>query len=147
MNFDYKNLKKYTTDELYNTYESDLKILSIKNQKNIIKDIIIKNVKIINIKIQNNIEIISDYLIVQMYDYVTNSLEEIVRGSKDEKLEVTYIITLTKKIDKIVENCPRCGAYIKDIANETCQYCRYKIVNNLSTFVMSKKNNINQRRL
>ena len=78
MNFDYKNLKKYTTDELYNTYESDLKILSIKNQKNIIKDIIIKNVKIINIKIQNNIEIISDYLIVQMYDYVTNSLEEIV---------------------------------------------------------------------
>ena len=147
MNFDYETLKKYTTDELYNTYESDLKVLNLKKQKNIMKDIESVNTKIINVKIENNIEIVSAALTIRMYDYVVDNKNEVTRGTKDHKIEITYIITLTRKYDKILEKCPRCGADIKDIINGTCSYCRYKIVNNTNKFVMSKKQNINQRRL
>ena len=147
MNFDYDTLKKYTTDELYNAYESDLKVLNLKHQKNIMEDIKAINTKIINIKIENNIEIISSLLTIQMYDYVINNKNEVTRGTKKQKIEITYIITLTKKINEIAEKCPRCGAEIKDISSGTCDYCKYKVVNNTSKFVMSKKQNINQRRL
>ena len=147
MDFDYETLKKYTTDELYNTYESDLKVLSLKQQKNIMKEIKATNIKIINVKIENDIEVVSAYLTIQMYDYVVNNKNEVIRGTKNQKMEISYIITLTKNFKNITKKCPKCGADIADISNGTCTYCRYKIVNNMSNFVMSKKQNIKQRRL
>ena len=147
MNFDYDTLKKYTTDELYNTYESDLKVLNLKHQKNVMEDIKATNTKILNVKIENGVETVSAGLTIEMYDYVVNNKNEVTRGTNKQKIEITYIITLTKKANEIIEKCPRCGAEIKDISSGTCSYCKYKVVNNTSNFVMSKKQNINQRRL
>ena len=38
MEFDYDTLRKYLSDELFNTYKSQLKVLSAKKQRNIMHD-------------------------------------------------------------------------------------------------------------
>ena len=62
MNFDYNTLRKYTTEELFNMYESQLRVLKVKKQKNIMRDIQYKNAMITDIKIENGIEKVSVYL-------------------------------------------------------------------------------------
>ena len=145
MNFDYTNLKKLTTAELYSIYESQLKTLSLKKQKNIMKDIHLNNVKIMDIeKIDNNIYI-KVSMIVNMYDYIINTVtNDVIRGTDRNKLEVEYIITYVKSLDS-VDDCPNCGADISLISNDTCPYCRTKLVKNSSSYVMSKKSCNSQR--
>lgn len=148
MNMDYEALRKYTTDELYNMYESQLKTLKIKNQKNIMKNIELKNIKITDINITNGVEKITFYLDVHQYDYVVDSNNKIVRGNDKVKNDVEYIITLTRSMrDEKVDKCPNCGASIDIVSGGVCPYCDSTIVNKTDKFVMSKKECINQRKI
>ena len=147
MNFDYENLRKYTTDELYNMYESQLKVLKAKKQKNIMSDIKYINAKIIDITIENGVEKVKLYLNTITKDYVVNAQNKVVRGSDKWKNNMEYLITLNRNIEKqAIKNCPSCGAEINIISGGKCPYCDSVIVNNNNEFVMSKKECIGQRR-
>ena len=148
MNFDYDNLRNLLTDELYNSYKMQLEALSLKKQKNIMADYKLLDIKIVNIKNENNIINVDAYLKISMYDYVIDFEEKVVRGQKDQKVEVTYLITFVKTIkDANVIKCPNCGAELDAIVGGTCSYCRSVIVGDAKDYVMSKKTCINQRRL
>ena len=148
MNMNYESLRKYKTDELYNMYESQLKKLKIKNQKNIMKDIELKNIKITDINITNGIEKITFYLNVNQYDYVVDSNNKVVRGNDKIKNNVEYIITLIRSMkDEKLDKCPNCGASIDIVSGGICPYCDSRIINSTNQFVMSKKECINQRKI
>lgn len=147
MNFDYETLRKNLTDEIYNMYESQLKTLKIKNQKNIMKDIQLKKVDILSINIENNIEEIKVYLNVSQYDYVVDKDNKVLRGTDKYKNSVEYMITFVRHIDhKKIEKCPNCGAPIDIISGGVCPYCDSTIINNNDELIMSKKECIGQRR-
>ena len=55
MNFDYDKLRSLLSDELYNTYSSQLKVLSRKKQKNIMSDFKLISHKIVFAEKQNDI--------------------------------------------------------------------------------------------
>lgn len=148
MNFDFDNLRKYTTDELYNMYNSQLKVLKAKKQKNIMKDIVYKNAKVVDINIDNGIEKIIVYLNVEQYDYVVDTNDKVVRGVSNYKNNVDYLITVTRSMkNNSIDKCPNCGAKIDIISGGVCPYCDSTIINSTDKFVMSKKECINQRRI
>ena len=148
MNFDYDSLKKYTTDELYHMYESQLKVLDAKHQQNIMSDIEFVSAKIINITIDNGVEKVKLYLNTITRDYVINDKKEVIRGNDKIRNSMEYIITLNRNIEKQnITNCPSCGAKIDIVAGGKCPYCDSVIVNNNNEFVMSKKECIGQRRI
>lgn len=148
MNLDYNTLRNNLTDELYSMYNSQLKILKAQNQQTIIKEIKYINSKIIEVKIENNIENVKIYLNVEQYDYIINKSNKVVRGTDKYKNNVEYIITYIKNIKETkVNTCPNCGANIKIASGGTCPYCDSHIVTSSNQFVMSKKECINQRRI
>lgn len=148
MNFDYDNLRNYTTDELYNMYNSQLKVLQAKKQQNIMKDIKYINSKIIDIKIENGIETVKLYLEVSQYDYVIDKDKKVVRGTDKYKNNVEYIVTFTRHIkDESISKCPNCGAGVNIVSGGVCPYCDSTIITRSNKFIMSKKECINQRRI
>ena len=147
MNFNYQGLEKNLTNELYNTYMMQLDVLKLKNQKNIMKDFELIDVKIINIKEENNLLNIETYLNVEMYDYVIDKDEKVIRGSNTHKINIEYLITFVKKSDNKdnIMKCPNCGASVDIVTSAKCEYCGSIIVVDARDFVMSKKTCIGQR--
>lgn len=143
MNFDYDALKKLTSSELYNMYESQLKVLSTKEQQNIMQFITNRGCKIDSIQRVDNKEIVTATLKIKMYDFVINKKKKVVQGSKDIKLNIEYKIVLEKTINTI-DNCPHCGAKLNNSATEMCPACGTKIVNNNDDYVLTYKQAIEQ---
>ncbi len=148
MNFDTDTIRKLTTDELYNMYKSQLETLKLKNEQNIMDDIEYLNASIIDIQEDNGLISIELYLNVTCYDYVINTTtNEVTRGSKDNKLDIEYKITLVKSStnNNKIEKCPNCGAPVDIVSSSTCPYCDSTLVKDASEYVISKKQFISQR--
>lgn len=140
MNFDFETLRDNLTDELYNMYNSQLKTLKIKNQKNIMKDIKLNEIKIIDININNKTEEIKLYLNVSQYDYIVDKNSKVLRGNANLKNNVSYIITLVRYLEEEVQDkCPNCGAPVAIKSGGVCPYCDTTILNKTNKFIMSKK--------
>lgn len=148
MNFDYKTLREYCSDELYNTYKSQLETLKIKNGQNIMSEYDNIDTKIIDIKSVNGEIIMTVFMCVEFFDYVINiKTKEITRGTDEHKLLNNYIMTFVmkdSKTSKKITKCPNCGAKIKHNTSGECEYCNATIVKKASKFVLTTKKNINK---
>lgn len=145
-NFDYETLRKYTTDELYNLYRSQLVALNVKKQKNVMKDFELYDFEIVGM--EYNIDSISLKLqmIIECYDYVVDVNNSVVRGSDDYKFiyhyEMTFICGLAKKDNK----CPNCNAPLDNQNSNVCPYCDSVVIGNNYDWVLAKKSMIRQGR-
>ena len=146
--FDYDKLRTLLTDELYNSYMMQLDALKLKNQKNIMSDFKFIDCKITEVKEENGLLNINTYLRVEMYDYVVDSENKVMRGDKNHKIDIEYIITFVKIKNNIVNEtiCPNCGAKIETVTSGKCEYCGTVVVVDAKDYVMSKKTCVGQRR-
>lgn len=147
MNFDYDALRECCTDELYNTYVSQLETLKLKNGQNIMSDYQNLDMKITNITSENNVVSLTVYAEIRFHDYVINvKTNEVTRGSKDRLMTNHYLMTfVVKKGDaKSIKNCPSCGAPFEHNASGICEYCGSTIIKEADELVLSKKTNINR---
>ena len=147
MNFDYDALREYCTDELYNTYVSQLETLKLKNGQNIMSDYQNLDMKITDITSENNVISLTVYAKIRFYDYVINTKNnKVIRGSKDRLITNNYLMTfVVKKSDaKSIKNCPSCGAPFEHNASGICEYCGSTIIKEADELVLSKKTNINR---
>ena len=147
MEFDYDKLRELCTDELYNSYTSQLDVLKIKNGKNIMSDFKALETKIIDIVEQNGNVSVKVYMRVSFYDYVIDTTNNAVtRGNKNSKIVNNYVMTFVRSKEGINKDisCPNCGAPIKANTSGECEYCGSTIVKDASDFVLSKKTNINK---
>ena len=147
MNFDTDTIRKLTTDEIYNMYSSQLETLKLKDQKNIMKDIMLEEAKIIDIKKENNVITVNVYMRVICYDYVIKeSTGETVRGKDKQKIIIEYVLSFVKSSvnNNKEEKCPNCGAPVDINSSATCPYCDSTLVKDASDYVMSKKTCIGQ---
>ena len=141
MNFDYDTLAKYCSNELYNSYKSDLEILKLKNGKNVMFDFTQLNMKVYDIKQEQNCLDIYVYLHISFYDYVIDTLKmQVIRGNKLNKVSNHYLLIFRKNLNS-VSKCPSCGA---DITTNTdkCSHCGNIIVNNNTNYVLISKGRI-----
>ena len=147
MNFDYDALREYCTDELYNTYVSQLETLKLKNGQNIMSDYQNLDMKITNITSENNVVSLTVYAEIRFHDYVINTkTKKVIRGSKERLMFNHYLMTfvIKKSNTKSLNNCPSCGAPFNHNASGICEYCGSTIIKEADTLVLSKKTNINR---
>lgn len=143
MNFDYEKLRTLVTDELFNTYQTQLQTLELKGQKNIMKDFVLLDWKLLSANEENSIRTISTLLDVEFYDYIVDTNDKVVRGNKKEKVIMTYCLTFVEKEEKEI-NCPHCGAKLEK-GITICPYCKTNI-QGITTMKLSKKEAIYQRK-
>ncbi len=142
MNFDYDNLRKYLSDELFNTYKSQLRVLNAKKQKNIMSDFVKYDIDTTKISNVDNKVTLTVELIVAFYDYVVDANDNVVRGNRSRKLtnhyELTFICSESKNKNK-PNKCPNCNAPLDNNASHVCPYCNSTIVSEHYNWIMSKK--------
>lgn len=143
MNFEYDKLRELCTDELYNSYKSQLDVLKIKNGKNIMDSFNKIAIKITDVKEENGILSVSCYLAVSFKDYVINTTDgKITRGNGSTPLVNCYIMKFVRDKDSNstgATKCPSCGAPVEGNTSTECEYCGSTLVYNAKKFVLSKK--------
>lgn len=144
MNFDYDTLSKMCTNELFNTYKSQLNVLKVKNGKNIMHSFKLLDCKITQISKVNNKLNFTVYMKISFYDYVINTkTNKVTRGNKYSPITNNYVMTFIKG-NTVVDKCPSCGAKILGNTTDRCEYCRSVIVKDSSGYILSKKTNVNR---
>lgn len=149
MNFDYDTLKKYTTNELYNMYVSQLNTLKVKKQQNMIENIRFYRANIMNYQINHNeLETITIQLQVTCKDYlIDQTTGQVVRGNKLNTMNYTYNLTLIRRKQAEMKQCPNCGAALESNMTSQCSYCHSVIVHNKFDWILSKKEMLFQAQL
>ena len=93
-NYEQDILSDNLTKDLYDFYIDEIEKLNSKNQKNIIKDIELKNIKIYDVKSEYNILTVNVYLNVKMYDYIVdNNTLNCLFGDSVFKTEFEFELT------------------------------------------------------
>ena len=138
MEFDYDKLSKLCSNELYNSYKSDLEALKLKNGKNIMNDFNLVSLNITNAYRENNMLSVEVLLHIKFHDYIIDtSNNKVIRGDKNRIYDNNYILIYRKKDEKI-KKCPSCGADITD-SFDRCSHCGNTIVNNNDNYVLVSK--------
>ena len=148
MEFNYDMLRVLCTDELYNSYKSQLETLEIKNGKNIMNAFNQEEIRIIGIKEENDMVTVKVYLRITFYDYVINKKsKEVIRGTKEHPITNNYEMEFVRKnnTEKRQIKCPNCGAKVFVVTSKKCEYCGSTIVVPAGEFVLSKKTNVNKK--
>lgn len=145
MNFNYNEMKPLLSDELFNTYKSQLKVLELKKQKNIMRDFTHHSCEIVDFSNENGISTIKVILMISFFDYVVDQNNRIVRGNNRYRVKNKYeLIYVMKNKKSISGKCPGCGADLENSQASICPYCRMKITNNNHDWVLSKKSVISR---
>lgn len=145
MDFDYDTLRKYTTDELYNLYHSQLIALKTKKQQNIMKDFNLTSFNVVNLDQNEKSITLTVHMTVECYDYVVDKDKKVVRGTDKRKNIYNYEMTFIKGIDTIDNKCPNCNAPLENVNSSVCPYCDSTIINDNHDYVLSKKQMLSQR--
>jgi len=138
MNFNYDKLREKLTDELYNQYEMQLKTLSMKGQKNVMKNFNTIDYMVTNATNDNGRYTVTMEVIISFIDYIEKN-GKAVRGSSKKPITMHYELVFTSSSDGIVDKCPQCGAQLNDTTTQICPYCRHQITQDSTKWVMSKK--------
>ncbi len=143
MNFDYKTLRYYLSDELYNNYVELLEQKKIKGEKNIMEDITMdKSTHIESYEFVDDKLILIILLSVHQKDYIVDSEGTITRGDTSMN-DVSYRVTYELSKEKI-NICPNCGAKLSQASSEVCTYCGSVIINKNHGLIMIKKQIVSQ---
>ncbi len=145
MNFDYDTLQKYTTNELYNLYKSELIVLKTKKQQNIMKDFELNNFSVDDMEVGKDEISIKVKMKITCKDYVVNKYQKVVRGNKKDVI-YDYEMTFTKGLNKNNNKCPNCKAPLENNITSTCPYCNSVVISFNHDWVLSKKRVIYQVR-
>lgn len=144
MNFDYEVLQKYTTDELFNTYKSQLVALKVKNQKNIMKDFELKDFEIESMEAVNGKVSLTVRMMVECFDYVVDKENKTIRGKDNQKVRYDYQMTFIKGISEKANKCPNCNAPLENVNSSKCPYCDSVIIGENYDWVLAKKRVVSQ---
>ena len=138
MNFDYDKLRDKLTDELYNQYEMQLKTLSIKGERNVMKDFKKIDYMVTNASNNNGKYEVTMELIISFIDYIEKDGKK-VRGFSIAPITMHYQLVFVSSSNGIIDTCPSCGNKLNDTTTQVCPYCRNQITQDSTKWVLSKK--------
>ena len=144
MNFDYDTLRKYLSDELFNTYKMQLNALSMKKQKNVMKDFLNRQMVITDVAENDGLITLTIELVVAQTDYVVDENDNLVKGIRTRQMLVHYELTFTMTKETNVGRCPNCNAPLANQASSKCPYCGSTVVTKNHDLIMTKKQNKGQ---
>ena len=142
---DIDKAKDLLSDELYNTYKSQLNVLRAKKQKNVMKDFHYTGGGITSIRETGDTLTIALELSVTCKDYLVNSENNMtVRGNVYKTNYYTYSLTFLVAKKEEITNCPNCNAELKDGSSVKCEYCGSAITRKTNRLTLTRKEMIRQ---
>ena len=138
MLFDDESLKKLCSDELYNSYKSDLAVLKMKNEQNIMNDFKLEACNIKGIREDNGLVVIDLFLHLTFRDYVVDGNGKVIKGDYNKRVHNQYNLgyIISKNAGENV--CPSCGAKLEPGVDK-CNYCNTIINKDYINIVLNKK--------
>ncbi len=92
-------------------------------------------------KWENNITTVEILLKVAFFDYIVNKDKKTIRGNKNRKVVMTYLLTFVSN-EEALEKCPHCGAKLLDGVT-VCAYCKSIIQSITVRMKLAKKEVLN----
>ena len=147
MNFDYDTLQRNCTNSLYHMYRSQLEVLKLKKQKNIMEHFRQITFRVVDIEQNHHAVSLKVRTTIWCYDYIVDEEGHVVRGDKNKKNIYDYEMTFIRSIQEAgYSKCPNCGASLERKNSVICSFCNSKIINNKNyDWVLSKKEMISQK--
>ena len=142
--FKYDELRNLLTDELYNTYKTELEALSAKGQKNVMHDFELVANNIVGFEESESNYTIDTALKVKFYDYVVDQENKVLRGNDKRRVVMTYYLTFIKSKTNKENTCLNCGAPLENVNSSVCPHCNSTIIGPSYDFILSKKKATNQ---
>lgn len=114
--YKYDILKEILTEDLYKIEEEKLKAKKVEKLKIVKTNIQLHEIKILDIKKEDDIENILAYLHVSQYDYILNNKKELIRGTDNEVYQIELRLTIEKNKDKyFIKKKEITGKWIKNL--------------------------------
>lgn len=114
--YKYDTLKEILTEDLYKIEEEKLKAKKAEKLKIVKTNIKLHEIKILDIKKEDDIETILAYLHVSQYDYILNNQKELIRGTDNEVYQIELRLTIEKNNDKyFIKKKEITGKWIKNL--------------------------------
>ncbi len=142
VSFNYDELRKLLTDELYNTYYMELSELEKEKNKINTSDYTLNDLFITNFIKTEKDYIIDVYMKVNLYEYVVNNMGNVINGTRDNMVEKKYIVRLTRRIDDNKDICPNCGSQLLNDVSNICPFCNNIIINKKYEWVVMKMDEV-----
>lgn len=95
MNFDIEKIKSITTNDIFHLYETQIKTLKNKQQKNIVGQI--EYIKSYITNTINNNETVNLRIVIECFDYIVDKKNKIIKGKYNRKILQTYEIEIIKQ--------------------------------------------------
>jgi predicted lipid-binding transport protein (Tim44 family) len=135
---DMGKVRKYISDGMYQRLNIQFKMMNILDQKNVIDNLVVKNIVIDKIENDGNFDIIHVAIQATIVDnFVSSKYPQLDNGGAEEFVE--YWSFIKKKGIKEAnlfssQNCPKCGAELPKNAGDVsqCSYC--KTITNLGDY-------------
>lgn len=125
--------KAYMTDTLSQKYETQANNFAKDNLEFITEDLVVENCYIYEFTHGVSKDELQVLIVASMKEYILNkNTGEVLRGSKDNPLEKSIIMTFEKspsfKNEGILLNCPNCGFPLSQTDFEKCHTCQATII-------------------
>ena len=127
---DMKNVRKYISDGMYQRMNIQFKMMNILEQKNIIENLLVKNIVIDKIEYDGKFDIIHIAIHASIVDrFISSKYPHLSKGGAEEFVEYWSFIKkrgITEKNLYNTQNCPKCGAELPHNAGDVsqCSFCK-----------------------
>lgn len=135
---DMAKVRKYISDGMYQRLNTQFKMMNILDQKNIIDNLIVKNIYIDKIEYDGAFDIIHAAVYASIVDkFVSSKYPQFNSGGSEEFVEYwSFIKKRGVKENNLfnTQNCPNCGAELPKNAGDVsqCEFC--KTITNLGDY-------------
>ena len=115
-------------DDVYEYANNILYKVKDKNCRQMYDELNVKDSKITDITVNNDVYQIKVFLQSRYMDYIINlSNGSVISGNDSSRIEVDYNLTFTKKINTkvagAIRRCPSCNAPLSVNTSGLCEYC------------------------
>lgn len=143
---DWKPIRAFETDELFNMHARQLQRYIDNNETNVVENICILNTEIVKYEQDAVNDIITVRLETRINDYVIDDFTKKVKvGDPNQEIFMTYhwklirrkgVLTKVNNQTNTVTQCPNCGANVSINASGECEYCGSIISNGQYDWVL-----------
>lgn len=131
-NKDWKSIRAFESDYLFNQHETQLNDYIEKKITNIVEEISVRRTVIEDYTVDSANQYMSVILKARYRDYVIDDKTgKVIKGDKNKRYMMTYRMTFMRTIDAVtdvtrdaeVTTCPNCGANLSINQHGVCDYC------------------------
>lgn len=143
---DWKSVRVYESEQLYNVHETQLKRYAEQGQINVIDRVNVGKTYLFDYQNDGKTERINLYLEAQMIDYIMDEkTKKVLNGNPDVRCSLRYQLEFirvagvkTQDRQLSTTNCPNCGAPTEVTSAGQCEYCRSVITHGEHGWVLNK---------